>query len=241
MRRILRLVVVIVMLGAACGDDDGGGSTEAFCDLVEETAESEELPEPETMRALIDAAPSEIEDDVQLVGEAFIQMSEARDDPDAAADFGAAQTSEFQEAAEAIEDFSSEECGTESDPVESDGIDIDANGDGDAGGDDEEFDFEFVGVPGPTVVEAAGVELAGHNFVGGIVNEGVDRLQLYVDGLTEEQALDICQRVAERVANHPEGSGEGELAIGSGISTEGDTVLAETTVSPGDAGGCEIS
>lgn len=247
MRRLLVLAAATAMLAAACGDDGDTGSTAAFCDLLEEATGSEDLPPPEAIRALVDAAPSEIADDVERVGEVSIELSEA--DPDALNEaIEATQDPEFQESSEAIDDFSREECGI--DPLDPDpgagddtGAGDDAAGDGAAGDDTaaDDFDFDLAGVPGPSIAEAADAELDGHSFRGGIVNEGVDSLQLYVNDLTEQEALEICQRVAEHVAHHPEADGEGELAVGSGAETEGETVLVETTVSPGDPGSCERS
>lgn len=240
--RILGLIAAIVLLASACGDDADGGdvaSIQVFCERAAAIADADEdFPEPEVMRELIDSAPPEIAEDVELVGELFIEAAEAEDASEAFGDAVAAgQTPEFRESVEAIEDFSRQECGIETE-AGSDG----ADGNGDAATNVEEYDFDFAGVPGRTVAAAAGVELVGHSFRGGVVSDGVDSLRLFVDGLTEQQALDVCRRVAEHVADHPEVSGEGELSIGSGPETDQeDVVIAETTVGPGDAGDCRIA
>lgn len=242
MSLIIGLIAAIVLLASACGDDADGGdvaSTQVFCERSAAVADAgDDLPEPEVMRELIDSAPPEIAEDVELVGELFIEAAEAEDESEAFRDaIAASQTPDFRESVEAIEEFSREECG-----IETEGGQDGADGNGDAAGGAEEYDFDFAGVPGPTVAAAAGVELVGHSFRGGIVGDGVDSLRLYVSGLTEQQALDICRRVAEHVADHPEVSAEGELSIGSAPETDQeDVVIAETPVGPGDAGDCRIA
>lgn len=102
----LRVGAVAVLLGlgvAACGDDDddvAAGSVEAYCPLAAELDEQEGLPSDEQIRALMEAAPAEIAEEVELAGETLIEQGE-----DAFAD------DEFTEALGVIEAYEAKACG----------------------------------------------------------------------------------------------------------------------------------
>lgn len=125
MFRIGTLFALMTMLAAACAGGDGdGGDVAAFCDLAEETVASPEtdLPPPETIRGLVDAAPDDIEEEVERVAEPFLDAADAEGDQAFREAVAATQEPEFQEANQAVEQFMREECGidTESDDSASD-------------------------------------------------------------------------------------------------------------------------
>lgn len=102
---------------AACGDDDDGddaatatteaGSAgfdaEAFCAAADVLGNSE-APTPEQISAYRDAAPVEIEDDVEVVATAFGQALESED-------FSGLAEPEVIEATEALQAAELEHCG----------------------------------------------------------------------------------------------------------------------------------
>jgi hypothetical protein len=90
-----------------CPEDEGDEGAvnpefEEYCALAEDFNEAEEFVDEE-IQALIDAAPEEIADEVTLAGNALIEQGEAAfNDP------------EVVEAADAIQEFETEECGIDS-------------------------------------------------------------------------------------------------------------------------------
>lgn len=124
MLRIGTLLALIVVLASACNGGDEGGDVAAFCDLAEEVQESEgtDLPPPEAIRDLVDAAPDDIEEDVERVAEPFLDAADAGGDEAFREAVAATQEPEFQEANQAVEQFMRGECGidTESDDTVAD-------------------------------------------------------------------------------------------------------------------------
>ncbi len=241
MRALTSALLVTGLVLAACGND--GGTQQAFCDLV--VAIPEDGPSEEEYGTLVEAAPDEIADDLERVLGPFVAAEKAAAENDQEA-FREATASagapEFRDSVAEIEAFVEDQCGVDPATLTADPGDVDGSGDsGDsaevAGG---EFDFVFVGVPGTVVRDAAGVEEIDPFHVDGVVrDDGSDFLLLGVIGIDEDQALDVCQRVAERIAEHPDASGEGALQInGAESATAPATASVTTRVSPGDPGEC---
>lgn len=238
MRALTSALLVTGLVLASCGDD--GGTQQAFCDLV--VAIPEDGPSEEDYRALVEAAPDEIAGDLERVLEPFVKAEKAAAENDQEA-FQEATASAggpaFQESAAKIEAFVENECGIDPARLTDGPGDVDDSGDSaEAAGD--EFDFVFVGVPGTVVRDAAGVEEIDPFHVDGTFrDDGSDFLLLGVIGIDEDQALDACQRVAERIAEHPDASGEGALQVnGAESETAPATASVTTRVSPGDPGEC---
>ena len=100
-------LTVVMVAAAGCGDDDdeAGGDVEAYCDLARELDAQEDFPTAEQLEALRDAAPDEIEENIDTVVEAFLAGIE---EGDPAAAFG---DPEVEEAFGPIEEFEASECG----------------------------------------------------------------------------------------------------------------------------------
>lgn len=139
MRRILlTLAAPTLLLLVGCSDDDGGGDIEAFCDLLR-ASEDEELDPTtdegrEAFEALIDAAPSELDDDLRVFGNLMEELEGLdEDDPEAMeAVFGVMFDPEVIAAGENLEQFGVEECGFEPDDDEGD-LDFELDDTDDAG------------------------------------------------------------------------------------------------------------
>lgn len=117
MLRIGTLFALIVVLAAACSGGEGnGGDVVAFCDLADETVASEgtDPPPPATIRDLVDAAPDDIDEEVERVARPFLDAAEAEDDQAVREAMAATREPEFQEANQAVEQFLTEECGIDS-------------------------------------------------------------------------------------------------------------------------------
>lgn len=127
----MRTVVAALAIGAmsvlgltGCG---GGGSTEEFC-AVDEDVNLDELEDFDELRSALDdgveAAPDEIKDDVETVRDTFEQVAERLEEQgvDSMADVSPEQsealedlnTEEFQQASENIQQFTEENCDSES-------------------------------------------------------------------------------------------------------------------------------
>jgi hypothetical protein len=131
MRRFLALLVLVLaapLLLGACSDDsdsgsgsgDGGGGddVEAFCDQVIAVDEMEDPSSEEALDALnqlVDDAPSEIKDDLEVLLPILEDLEGLdEDDPEAFGEVLALmENEEFIEASENLEAFGVEECGLE--------------------------------------------------------------------------------------------------------------------------------
>jgi hypothetical protein len=122
-RSALALAATTVLTLAACSDDSGGGggsggggSTEAFCEQIEalagSTEETTEEQDIASFRALAEAAPSEISDEMNDLVEIFEQLQAF--DLEAAADDEMedffALASDLEDTSAEIEDFAVENC-----------------------------------------------------------------------------------------------------------------------------------
>ena len=100
-------VVALFALGA-CGGD-GGGDVQAFCDKQEEI-DSLDISDTESMKnaieEVVDEAPEEIRDDVEVLADALAELDEI-DTPEEAQEI---MTTEIQEASERIEKWVDENC-----------------------------------------------------------------------------------------------------------------------------------
>ena len=105
---VSRLALCVVLLGVgavACGGDDdgGGGSSSAFCDKVRELDEFEFEDESDTeaftdlLQETREAAPSEIEDDVETV---FTGQEN-----------GETESDEYKKAEKRLDTYVKDECG----------------------------------------------------------------------------------------------------------------------------------
>ena len=114
-RRMGTGFVVCLALGLAvlggCGDDDddggggggGGSDVQAYCDLAAAAGQGEAGASEDQLDQLLEAAPDEIQDDVQTVVEA-IQSGDAE----------AVSAPEVTEASENITQFEQENCASDS-------------------------------------------------------------------------------------------------------------------------------
>ncbi len=81
-RSLIALCTTGLLLFTACGDDNSSGSAEEFCSVLVETQDIEFEGADDAgevvsdLQRLVDAAPSEIKDDVKLVVDAFTALSE---------------------------------------------------------------------------------------------------------------------------------------------------------------------
>ena len=103
---LFALVALVVPLTACGGDDDGGGgSVQAYCDLSNAGDGREDFPSDDELDEIADAAPDEIDDDIELVVD---RIKEANDDPESAEEVF--DDPEVTEALENIEAFETENC-----------------------------------------------------------------------------------------------------------------------------------
>jgi hypothetical protein len=72
-RSMMAAASVLVLVVAACGDDDDGGtaSAEAYCALAAELDQAEEQPSDAQLDEILEAAPEEIRDDLQVIIDAI--------------------------------------------------------------------------------------------------------------------------------------------------------------------------
>ncbi len=160
----MALALGLAAFGAACGDDSSsGGSVEAWCGLMDEANEVDQLFDEfvsldpaametalnrvaEVVKLIEPAAPPEIKDDAKVLADSTTQLIDAV----AAADYSLldadvsflsdpAEQAKVDAANDNLDEFSKRECGQpfggESDDVSSD----DGSGD-DGSGDDSTFD-----------------------------------------------------------------------------------------------------
>lgn len=102
------------VLLAGCSDD-GGGSKEAFCELLASDADLD-IDTPEGQAAFeeaLDAAPSEVSDDMDVLADAFEELEGVdENDPEALeAAFAVMGSPEVMEAMTNIETYGVDECG----------------------------------------------------------------------------------------------------------------------------------
>lgn len=128
MRRTTPLLVLFPLAFAlgACGDDGGGGDA-AFCDVIEEL-EGVDQPTVDDIEEAADAAPSELEDQMEILVDAARAFEEFEEDGDESA-FDDLDEEEFEQAAEDVEDFARDECDIDldSDATSDDDSDDDAD------------------------------------------------------------------------------------------------------------------
>lgn len=94
-RRFLALAVVGALVFAGCSDDEetSESSVEEYCAVIEEIGD--DLPTDEQFERLLDTAPDEIAEDLQVVVDAFRTDPEAAfSDPDVVASFPAIEAFE---------------------------------------------------------------------------------------------------------------------------------------------------
>jgi uncharacterized cupredoxin-like copper-binding protein len=122
-RRAGAIALTVVMVAAAgCGDDDdeaSGGDVEAYCDLARELDAQEDFPSAEQLEDLRDAAPEEIEENIDTVVDAFLAAIEEGDPASAFGD------PEVEENFGPIEEFEASECGIGGDEEEDEGAEQD--------------------------------------------------------------------------------------------------------------------
>lgn len=114
-RALIPLLVASSVLLFGCSDDGGGGSEEAFCELLASDADLDiETPEgQEAFQEAMDAAPDEVSDDMEVLADAFEELSGVdENDPEAlAAAFEVMADPEVMAAMSNIENFGVEKCG----------------------------------------------------------------------------------------------------------------------------------
>jgi hypothetical protein len=114
--RAVAAAAALLLPLAACGDDDGDDAAtaateaesadfdaEAFCAAADVLGNAE-APTPEQISAYQDAAPAEIEDDVEVVATAFNEALESED-------FSGLAEPEVIEATEGLQAAELEHCG----------------------------------------------------------------------------------------------------------------------------------
>lgn len=136
---LLALVPLALALGA-CGDDGDGGEA-AFCELAEQLAEADDGDlDLELIEEAVDAAPAEIEDEMNQLLAALRAEEDGEEIDDDEID-------ELVEAGEAVEEFTAEECDVDlsgddgddtSTTTEADDEETTTTEAGDRGGDDGE-------------------------------------------------------------------------------------------------------
>jgi hypothetical protein len=133
MRRTTPLLALLPLAFAlgACGDDGGGGD-EAFCAAVEDV-EGEDTPTVEQLEEIADSAPSEIEDDVELLLDFLRAFEEGGIEE--LEDF---DEEELDDAGNAVAEFAEDECGVQLDTSSEPSDDGSDSGDGSDDADDEE-------------------------------------------------------------------------------------------------------
>jgi hypothetical protein len=131
-------VVVVLVAGAACGGD-AGGDLEAFCatargfaednpaavfdryDPADPTAAAQLLrTEAERLQAWADEAPGEVDDDVQAIVDAAVELADGFESPAPTPDRVAeleARFAEVEEASGRLTAFVREQCGVDLDPA----------------------------------------------------------------------------------------------------------------------------
>lgn len=120
-RRMTRWVVLaatLALVAAGCDSGGGGGgSIAAFCRIVEQLDAQEGEPTEDQINDVVDAAPSEIKDDVRTLAEALERVG---DDPEAAAELFSDE--DLIEAGTRVEEFQEENCdGADEDEAENGG------------------------------------------------------------------------------------------------------------------------
>ena len=223
LRRAGAMALAMTMVVAAgCGDDDeeSGGDVEAYCEVARELNEQEDFPSAEQLEEIRDAAPAEIEAEIDLVVDAFLEGIEAGDP---AAAFG---DPEVEEAFGPIEEFDAAECG------------IDAGGEGDEeeGAEQDESATELD--PDATRVDVTATEYA---FEFEATQAGRTSFVMTNDG--EESHLMAISRLAEGAtleealaAEDPEAAGlldESFDDLESDVANPGDEVVLTGDLEPG--------
>jgi len=146
--RLVAVVAVAVVAGACGGSDEsttaGDSSGEEFCDQIRELEESGDTDDDlaaaaEELNALIDNAPDELRGDLEVVSEAFSELSDLdEDDPESfTAIFEVFGREEVIEATDNLERYGVEECGL--DPTSDAGDEGDAVSTDDDAADDAEL------------------------------------------------------------------------------------------------------
>lgn len=102
----LALFPLAVMFGACGGDDSGDGDIAAFCDAAVDL-EGSDVPDPDDVRAAVDAAPDEIRDDLEVVLD-FVEQFD--DDPEALTDLDPGDLEDLEDAVNRVGEFAEDEC-----------------------------------------------------------------------------------------------------------------------------------
>jgi hypothetical protein len=108
-QRVLGVMAIVTVMVGGCGGDDesSAGNLEEYCRLSAEAAESSTLPSAGRTEDFVDAAPSEIRDDVRVIVDALNSV----DNPDdVAAVIAAFEEPEVVESIGRVEAFDAENC-----------------------------------------------------------------------------------------------------------------------------------
>lgn len=109
-QRVLGVMAIVTVMVGGCGggdDESSAGNLEEYCRLSAEAAESSTLPSAGRTEDFVDAAPSEIRDDVRVIVDALNSV----DDPDdVAALIAAFEEPEVVESISRVEAFDAENC-----------------------------------------------------------------------------------------------------------------------------------
>ena len=210
-RRAGAIALTVVMVAAAgCGDDDedeaSGGDVESYCELARELDAQEDFPTAEQLEALRDAAPAEIEENVDTVVEAFLAGIE---EGDPAAAFG---DPEVEEAFGPIEEFEGSECGL---------------------GGDEDDDEESEQDPSVTEIDpaAARVDVSATEYAFEFEAPAAGRVSIVMTNDGEETHLMAISRLAEGATL--EQALEAEDPEAEGLLDETFTDLESDVANPG--------
>jgi hypothetical protein len=134
-RRAIAVIVVGALVLAACGSS-GGGSVEAFCESAQKFVDLEDPfggdpaafadgidKQKDAMNTMIDDAPSEISDDIEIAVESFMPVLDALADVDPTDEDAVSEAfapldetnPDVEAAADRVDEFALAECGIDLD------------------------------------------------------------------------------------------------------------------------------
>ncbi len=244
MRIVVGVVLVSALVLVGCGSDaagpGGGGSVEAFCTLMEESESSGEELDPTTaegkekLQEVLDAAPSEIKGDVEVLFgmiDDFEGVDE--DDPEAFEQaFSLMFNPEFISAAENLDTFAVEECGLPPSGDFGDGGTLDDEGFGDDPFGDGGFDDSDDGLDSSAIREY--IETNGPTDLGEALTSvgAFGSSSVSLGGPFDiDQAIEACELAGEYAA------GQG-IDASVEVSDDAGTVVA---TGPDDTGSCKAA